>query len=76
MKVDFDSLRKQLAYSYNKLYKQYEELKTGEKSVNELEYFEDTLNDLHIYIGLLLACSSSGNDVFESIDIELEPKDE
>jgi len=72
MKVDFDNLRKHLACSYNKAFHDFTKLPES----YEKEQLADSLNDIRTYIGTLLACESSGDDVFDSIDIELEPRDE
>lgn len=76
MKVDFDNLRKQLAYSYNKMYEDYIDLSETIKDSFDKEELENSMNDVRTYIGVLLACNSKGEDVFESIDIDLLPLDD
>jgi hypothetical protein len=73
MKVDFDSLRKQLAQKYNNLYREFDNLSVVDtaQAVNVTE----ALINLRGYIGAILSLESEEGDVFNSINLDLLPLD-
>jgi hypothetical protein len=73
MKVDFDSLRKQLARKYNNLYREFDNLSVVDtaQAVNVTE----ALINLRGYIGAILSLESEEGDVFNSINLDLLPLD-